>query len=93
MDFRARVLPDLLTLPLLAADIGISASSGGFTGLGDSAIEAATAYLLLSLVNRMMRHSAGVDSIGHGDLKLLAAIAAWIGSLPPLSVVLPAAMT
>jgi leader peptidase (prepilin peptidase)/N-methyltransferase len=76
MDLRTLVLPDLLTLPLLAADIGISASSNGFTGISDSAIGAATAYLLPSLVNRMMRHRAGVDSIGHGDLTLLAAIAA-----------------
>jgi len=93
MDVRARVLPDLFTLPLLAAGIGISATSAGFTGIGDSAIGAATAYLLLSLVNRMMRRRAGVDPIGHGDLKLLAAIAAWIGSVSALSVLLLAAMT
>jgi Type IV leader peptidase family len=61
MDFRARVLPDLLTLPLLAAGIGISATSSGFTGISDSAIGVATAYLLLLLVNRMMRHRVGVD--------------------------------
>jgi hypothetical protein len=43
MDFRADVLPDLLTLPLLAAGIGISPTSNGFAGISDSVIAALTA--------------------------------------------------
>ena len=40
-----------------------------------------------------MCHRAGVDPYGHGDFKLLGAIAAWIGTASALSVRLPAAGT
>jgi prepilin signal peptidase PulO-like enzyme (type II secretory pathway) len=40
-----------------------------------------------------MRHRAGVDPIGHGDIKLLAAIAAWTGTVSALSLLLLAAVT
>ena len=88
IDFREQRLPDLLTLPLLAAGLMLSAASD----------ESALAWHLLASVvgygafwlTAHAHHSArGMAGLGGGDAKLLAAGGAWTGpeALPTLVLV------
>ena len=71
-DLRSRRIPNWLVLPFLAAGIGVSVCLYGWHGLTQSlagfAIGAAVFGLLFFL-----------GGMGMGDVKLCAAIGAWIG--------------
>ena len=72
VDLRSRRIPNRLVLPLLAAAPAVAVASGGWSGVKESlagaglAIAAALPLVLLK-------------GMGMGDLKLLAAVGAWIG--------------
>jgi prepilin peptidase CpaA len=72
VDLRKRRIPNWLTLPCLAAGLASGAWRGGLDGLGKSADGAGLAILLLVL-------PCGLKMLGWGDLKLCAALGAWIG--------------
>lgn len=71
-------LPDALTLPLLAAGIGLSWLIGWDTP-EMRALAAAVGFLVLYAVAEAYRRSRGRDGLGLGDAKLLAAAGAWLG--------------
>jgi prepilin peptidase CpaA len=71
-DLRSRRIPNWLVLPFLAAGLGASAWLHGWQGLGRSA-----AGMALGLVLFGVLFLAG--GMGAGDVKLCAAIGAWIG--------------
>lgn len=71
-DLRSRRIPNWLTIPFLAAGLGTAAWLDGLTGLGRSAAGAGLAVLLLAAF-------CFLRGMGWGDLKLCAAIGAWIG--------------
>jgi leader peptidase (prepilin peptidase)/N-methyltransferase len=77
-DRRAFLLPDALTLPLLAAGLGATAWFDP-QALPAHAAAAAGAWLAFALIARLYRRLRGRDGLGGGDAKLLAAGAAWIG--------------
>jgi leader peptidase (prepilin peptidase)/N-methyltransferase len=91
IDARSMTLPDLLTLPLLLAGLGI-------TWLREPdavfwrAAGAAAGYLALRGVAVAYRALRGRDGMGAGDAKLLAAAGAWLGLTPLPWVVLLAAI-
>ncbi len=71
-DLRSRRIPNWLVVPFLAAGIVISALRRGWGGLGSSL----EGILLASLILGILHWLGGM---GMGDVKLCAAIGAWIG--------------
>jgi prepilin peptidase CpaA len=71
-DLRNRRIPNWLVLPFLAAGIGVSAWLHGWHGIGQS-----FGGLLLALV--IFGTFFWMGGMGAGDVKLCAAIGAWIG--------------
>jgi leader peptidase (prepilin peptidase)/N-methyltransferase len=88
IDAEHLLLPDDLTLPLLW--LGLLANSLAWVVPLHAALYGAVAgYLLLWVVSRVFRRLTGKDGIGEGDLKLLAALGAWLGwQALPLIIVL-----
>jgi len=88
IDFRTMILPDVLTLPLLAAGLIVTAAISP-DALADHALAAALGYLALFGTARAYRRLRGRDGLGIGDAKLLAALGAWLGlSALPMVLVL-----
>jgi prepilin peptidase CpaA len=71
-DIRARRIPNWLVLPFLVAGMTVSAISHGWRGLGQSLAGISLAFLLLGVLYWL-------GGMGMGDVKLCAAIGAWIG--------------
>ena len=82
VDYQTRLLPDVLTLPMLWLGLLIQLYPETRTvGLEWSLIGAVAGYLPLWLLAQVYRLLRGRDGIGMGDLKLLAAMGAWSGPL------------
>lgn len=78
IDGRSMTLPDALTLPLLAA--GLALSAAGATGSFAAHLGAAAlGYGMVAAIGVAWRRLRGVEAIGMGDAKLLAAAGAWTG--------------
>jgi prepilin signal peptidase PulO-like enzyme (type II secretory pathway) len=81
-------LPDVLTLPLLALGLAAAALAPlpGLASPLDSALGAASGFLVFYLVARLYAAWRGRPGLGLGDAKLLAALGAWLGvaGLAPL---------
>ncbi|MEY2152300.1 A24 family peptidase [Rhodanobacter sp. 115] len=85
IDVRTRLLPDQITLPLLW--LGLAAAAFGLLVPAPAAIlGAVTGYVALWGVQQASRLLGGAEGMGQGDLKLLAALGAWMGpsALPPI---------
>ncbi|KAK43102.1 peptidase A24 [Caballeronia jiangsuensis] len=92
IDYDTRYLPDVLTLPLLWAGLIVNFGAGGFATLHDAVTGAIVGYLFLWCVYWLFRLVRGVEGMGYGDFKLLAAIGAWLGWSALAQVVLIAAV-
>ncbi|MEM6900448.1 MAG: A24 family peptidase [Pseudomonadota bacterium] len=77
-DFRHMILPDPITLPLIAAGLGWTVWSGG--SLTVAVTGGAVGYLLVRLINVIWQARSGMDGMGLGDGKLLAAAGTWLGA-------------
>lgn len=90
IDLRTMLLPDILTLPLLA--LGLAATSMTMPdALVDHLLAAALGYLSLAALAWAWRRFRGRDGLGMGDAKLLAALGAWLGlGLLPAALLLAA---
>jgi prepilin peptidase CpaA len=71
-DLRSRRIPNWLVLPFMASGIAVSSYAHGMRGLGNS-----LAGLGLGAVVYGILYCLG--GMGMGDVKLCAAIGAWIG--------------
>ena len=71
-DLRSRRIPNWLVLPFMASGIGISGWMHGWHGLGQSLSGLLLGGFLLGIISWM-------GGMGMGDVKLFAAIGAWIG--------------
>ena len=78
IDFDTQYLPDDITLPLLWIGL-IFNLNHTFTDLSAAVIGAIVGYLVLWIVNALFKLYKGMDGMGYGDFKLLAAIGAWFG--------------
>jgi leader peptidase (prepilin peptidase)/N-methyltransferase len=78
IDIRTFRLPDLVTLPLVLAGLAVSAArvQGWPLEAGLGALLGFGVFYILGEVY-FQRH--GVDGLGLGDAKLLAAAGAWLG--------------
>ncbi|MEO1695604.1 MAG: A24 family peptidase [Pseudomonadota bacterium] len=78
IDLRSFVLPDVLTLPLALAGLGISLL--GLTGpLLQHGVAMICGALFVIVLNLCYSHVRGQQGMGMGDAKLLAAAGAWTG--------------
>jgi prepilin peptidase CpaA len=71
-DLRSRRIPNWLSLPFLAAGLAVSSWLYGWHGVGQSLAGAALGLLIFGFLFWM-------GGMGAGDVKLCAAIGAWIG--------------
>jgi leader peptidase (prepilin peptidase) / N-methyltransferase len=92
IDLEHQVLPDALTLPLVAAGLGVAWLARGGLAL-DNVAGAAGGYAVFAGVAWAYRSWRGREGLGHGDAKLLAALGAWVGASGLPSVVLLASVT
>lgn len=90
IDVETQRLPDVLTLPLVAAGLIFQASIDHET-LGWHVAGAGLGYLALWAIGRAYAAYRGHQGLGLGDAKLLAASGAWLGPDGLPSVVLIAA--
>jgi leader peptidase (prepilin peptidase)/N-methyltransferase len=85
IDARTRLLPDALTLPLLWLGI-VLAWSGHGPDLRIAIAGAMLGYGILWLLFWLFKALSGREGMGYGDFKLLAALGAWLGWRPLVSV-------
>jgi prepilin peptidase CpaA len=85
IDVRTRRIPNLLTLPALAAGLVGSTVAGGYGGIRHSLAGVFVAILILGPL-------CWFRSMGAGDLKLCAAVGSWMGASGLLFALVIAAM-
>lgn len=78
IDADTQLLPDELTLPLLWAGLLFNWHYG-FIPLPNALLGAVAGYLSLWTLGFCFKLLTGKDGMGGGDLKLLAALGAWLG--------------
>lgn len=91
-DFRFYLLPDYLTLPLIAAGL-LDAQLFAPNSLVDRAIGAAAGLMVILAIRFIYGRLRNREGIGLGDAKLLAAAGAWISWTGLPSAVLVAAVS
>lgn len=80
IDFKTFLLPDYLTIPLLALGlVGNSFSFIDWTTPLSAWVGAAVGWGSIYILNWVYRFLKGIDGIGMGDAKLLAALGAFLG--------------
>ncbi|MEZ7523830.1 prepilin peptidase [Burkholderia vietnamiensis] len=78
IDAETGLLPDVITLPLMAVGLAIN-FTGVFTTFRAAVTGAIVGYAALAVVLYAARAISGREGLGFGDLKLFAAIGAWFG--------------
>jgi leader peptidase (prepilin peptidase)/N-methyltransferase len=100
IDIRTLILPDVVTVPLALAGLAhstwVEAATGGPGGhllaATHALIAAAVGFMLMAAVAWAFRAVRGLDGLGLGDAKLLAASGAWLGLAALPTVILLAAL-
>jgi len=80
IDVCVRRLPDYLTLPLIAGGLVMSLLNFQIE-LQSSLLGAGFGFAAFWLLAFWYRNTRGLDGLGLGDAKLLAAAGAWLGPL------------
>jgi len=78
IDWRHRLLPDKLTLPLLPAGLGIAFLIDR-QNLAAHALGAVSGFLSFAAIAAAYRSWRGREGLGGGDFKLFGGIGAWVG--------------
>ena len=82
VDIRTRFLPDVLTQPLLWLGLLVQLSPSMRTvGLESAVLGAVLGYLLLWVAAKIFLLLRNQEGLGGGDMKLMAAVGAWLGPL------------
>lgn len=84
VDIREYRIPNALTIPLLLAGLAFHSLAGGLSGLQVSLLGALCGFVSLVL-------AYGIGILGAGDVKLVAAVGAWLGLGATIAVVIVAA--
>jgi len=79
IDARTCLLPDALTLPLLWTGLTWALMDLGHVSVHAALTATIIAYAALWLLAWLFLRLRGRDGMGGGDVKLLAAIGAWVG--------------
>ncbi|MEE9451260.1 MAG: A24 family peptidase [Gammaproteobacteria bacterium] len=87
IDIDHKILPDVITLPLLWLGLLISINHV-FVSSSMAIIGAIAAYAFLWLFIKLFKLLTGKEGMGHGDFKLFAVFGAWLGwQMLPLIIV------
>lgn len=78
IDVRAFRIPDRLSLPLVAAGIAVALWLP-VRPLTDHLAGAVAGYAVFAVIGAWYFRRRGIDGLGLGDAKLLAAAGAWLG--------------
>jgi leader peptidase (prepilin peptidase)/N-methyltransferase len=78
IDLRTQLLPDVVTLPGIAAGLAASWWTG-VPGLGGAALGAAVGAAIPLALHYGWKAVRGFEGMGLGDAKLLALVGAWLG--------------
>ena len=78
IDFKEKLLPDKITLPLLWAGLAIN-TKNRFVPLEEAVIGAILGYLTFWSIYWLFKLITNKDGMGYGDFKFLAALGAWVG--------------
>lgn len=90
IDADTQLLPDHLNLLLLWLGMLFNWCTG-FVSLEQAVLGAICGYMSLWTLNKIHKIIRGIDGMGYGDFKMLAAIGAWVGaSLLPIVVMMAA---
>ena len=82
IDFKTQLLPDALTLPLVWLGLLLQLNPSTRTiGIENAVLGAVVGYMFLWLIAKGFTIMRKQDGLGHGDLKLMAAVGAWFGPL------------
>jgi len=92
IDLETGLLPDSLTLTLLWAGLLFNLQQS-LTPLPHAVLGAVVGYLFPWLVYWVYRLLTGREGLGYGDMKLLAALGAWLGWMPLAQVLLLSSLT
>lgn len=91
IDMRMFVLPDILTVPLLLGGIAAAYVGESVVSIDESVYGALVGYFFPVLVSLLIVWYKK-DALGGGDIKLLAAQGAWLGTEGLLYVITTAAV-
>lgn len=76
-DIREFRIPDRLSLPLIGAGLAVAPFSA--VGIWQGLLGAVLGYACFVIAAALFRRARGVEGLGRGDAKLLAAGGAWCG--------------
>lgn len=79
IDYRTYFLPDILTVPLLILGFAAASMDMGWVSVAESAAGAVAGYFLPVLASLLIVWHKK-DAFGGGDIKMLAALGAWLGT-------------
>jgi leader peptidase (prepilin peptidase)/N-methyltransferase len=91
IDLEHQLLPDVMTYPAIAFGL-LGAALGGITTPADAALGALVGALVPTLVIVLYKLVRGIEGMGWGDVKYLAAIGAVVGMRDCLWVLVVAAV-
>jgi leader peptidase (prepilin peptidase)/N-methyltransferase len=86
IDWRTRRLPDVLTLIVAAAGLVLAAERGGRSALVEGFVAAAITVASLLIIRAALGRMSGRQALGLGDVKLMGAMALWLGAQTPTMV-------
>lgn len=81
IDWDTQLLPDALTQPLLWSGLIVSLW-GGQVPPEDALMGAVLGFGVMGLISVTFRALTGEQGMGQGDIKLMAALGAWLGWVP-----------
>lgn len=80
IDARYCLLPDSITLPLLVGGLIAAYADVSPLSLGEAIVGALFGYALLWIPARLFLFLRRIHGLGQGDIKLMAAVGAWLGA-------------
>lgn len=91
IDLKTQILPDTLTLKALWLGLGISVF-GIHLSPQDAILGASAGYFSLWLPFWAYKLLRGIEGMGYGDFKLMAALGAWVGPAGILPILIIASL-
>jgi leader peptidase (prepilin peptidase) / N-methyltransferase len=79
VDLRTHLIPDIASFSLIAAGLAFAFWQGGVDPLAAHTLAAAIGFCAFWAIGALYHRWRGVDGLGLGDAKLLAAGGAWCG--------------